>query len=74
MRNEIQRFQNDTKSGFLSYSKKKAIPNSKNNHFYRDAIEMVHKRNPYWLTPYIMFHLSGIVIAENANKKGIACK
>ena len=41
---------------------------------WKENIETIHKWGVYWFPIFIVLHLSGIVIAELTNKKGIASK
>lgn len=41
---------------------------------YKEEIEMIHKWGIYWFPIFILLHLTGIIIAEHSNKKGITSK
>lgn len=41
---------------------------------WKESIETIHKLGLYWFPIFILLHLSGILIAELTNKKGITSK
>lgn len=41
---------------------------------WESKIETIHKLGIYWFPLFILLHLSGLIIAEISNKKGIISK